>query len=111
MGSSVWDAIGVAEAKLGEWLAEAKTAVTGLTGKVTTLFAAEEKLAPEVVTGVQTVFADLEALIPLAETATTGQGVNWPADSAAYAAYLKLVADVKKLAPDVEAGIAAIKTV
>lgn len=111
MGSAVWNAIGVAEEKLGAWLSEGTAAVSGLTGKITNLFNQEEKLAPNLVTGVQTIVKDLEDLIPLAETATTGQGVNWPADSAAYQQYLKLIADVKTFAPQVEAAVAALKSV
>lgn len=111
MGSAVWQALGVAEAKVGEWMAEAKAAVTGLSGKLTTVLTAEKALEPAVVSGVELVFEDLEALLKLTETATAGQGVNFPADSAGYAGYLKLMADVKAVAPQVEAALKAIETV
>jgi hypothetical protein len=110
MGSPIWNTIGVAESKLAAWLSEATTAVTGIAAKAAKVFSSEKQTAPEIVAGVQTVFADLEALVAAGETATTGQGVNWTADSAAYNAYLKLVSDFKTLAPAVEAALKDLET-
>lgn len=111
MGSSVWQTLGIAEAKLGEWFAEAKAAVTGLSGKVGTVIAQEKALEPAIVSGLQLVVADVEALLPYVETATAGQGVNFPADSLAYQALLKLIADAKAVAPKVEAALAELKSI
>lgn len=100
MGSAVYSAIGVAESDLGEWMAEAMAAVAAMADD----FERIKNLDPESETdvsfkSVKTVVDDLKALVTAGESGVTGAGVNWPSDSPAFAAYLKLMADLKTAEP------------
>jgi hypothetical protein len=85
----------------GKWIAGASAAVTKL-------FAAEKKLAPATVSAVTTFVADVESLVALAAPAAGASGLNFAADSAAYAQFLVVKNDVVTLASVIEADLKAI---
>lgn len=85
----------------GKWIAGASTAVA-------TLFAAEKKLAPATVAAVTKFVADVESLVALSATSVGAQGINFAADSAAYAQFLVVKGDVVSLAAVIEADIKAL---
>lgn len=57
---------------------------------------------------VATVVADTEAFLAAATPAVAGEGLNFPADSVAYAAFVKLVGDWQKLGATVVADVKSV---
>jgi hypothetical protein len=82
--------------------------ITSLASGIGKLFAAEKALAPAVATSIVTLVGDLESLIALSASAVGTDGLNFPADSAAYTQFLKVKADVVASAAVIEQAIQAL---
>ncbi len=72
--------------------------VTKISSFVKTLVTREKALAPEVAGAFLTLAADCEEFLAAATPAVAGEGLNFPADSVAYAAFVKLVGDFQAIA-------------
>lgn len=88
-------------------LLKAGSFLLGIGKRAEQLFTREKALAPEAVQATITVFSDLESFIALSAPAAGAEGLNFAADSAAYAAFLKLVADSKAFVSVAEQAIKA----
>lgn len=106
--SNIFVKLGIGLAGVGKWIADAVTSVVNLTVKVETLLKAEKPLEAPFVVGLSTVVADVEALIAASTTAVSSDGLNFPADSKVYSAFLTLISDFKTFAPVVEEAIAIL---
>src|ERR1700744_2134277 len=76
-------------------LVKAGSFLLGVASKAESLFNSAEKSAPAVSSAAVPLFTDVEALSSLAAPAVGSEGLNFAADSAAYAQFLKVVADAK----------------
>lgn len=83
--------------------------ILGIEGKATKVLSAAEKVSPELIAEIDTTLTDVEAFASLAAGAAVADGLNFPADSAAYAALMKVIADVKSLGTSFSEAIAALK--
>lgn len=83
--------------------------VFGLARRVELILKNEQPLAKPMIDGITTVIADVETLLGEAQTAFTDGGLNFPVDSAAYQAFMRLLADSKALVPIVEDELAAME--
>jgi len=108
--SNIFQKLGIGIADAGKWIVEAVKSIVSLAVKVEAILVAELPLEKEFVSGLTTVVADVEAFILATDTAVTATGLNFAADSKAYADLLTLISDFKKLAPIVEEALAALKT-
>jgi hypothetical protein len=75
----------------------AETWVTSAASKVEQAFAKGATLAPEIVSDLTTVVSTTEDFLAAATPAVAGDGLNFPADSVAYAKFVALVAAWQKL--------------
>lgn len=76
-------------------LLKAGSFLLGLGQKAEEIFKAEKAVAPGAAAAAITLFTDVESFISLAAPAAGAEGLNFAADSNAYAAFLKVVADAK----------------
>jgi len=76
-------------------LLKAGSFLLGLGKKAEAIFVAEKAIAPGAATAAVALFSDVEAFISLAAPAVGATGLNFAEDSAAYEAFLKIVADAK----------------
>lgn len=76
-------------------LIKAGAFLLSLGAKAAEIFGGEKKLAPAAAEAAVALFTDVESFISLAAPAAGASGLNFAADSAAYAAFLKIVADAK----------------
>jgi hypothetical protein len=106
---NIFQKLGIGIADVGKWIADAVKDVIGIASKVKVVLSAEEKLEPSFVTGLSLVVADLETVVAGSAAAVTSDGLNFGADSAVYADFVKLVADFKALLPIVDQSIAILK--
>lgn len=107
---NVFESLGVGLADVGKWIAGASKEIAGIATKVKAVLQAEKPLEQEFVEGVSEFVADVEAFASVASGAATAQGLNFPADSAAYNALVKVIADAKALVPVVEKAISVAKS-
>jgi hypothetical protein len=82
--------------------------ITSLASGFTKLFATEKAIAPAVASSIVTLVGDLESLIALSASAVGAEGLNFPADSAAYAQFLKVKADVIASAAVIQQAVEAL---
>jgi hypothetical protein len=80
------------------FITEVENGITKLEGYVTDIatdvqkvFAKAEKLEPSVAAALLSTYTAVQTFLATASTAVAGTGINFPADSAAYAAFLNLV--------------------
>lgn len=106
--SNIFQKIGVGIEDVGSWFNDAVKAVVGVASKIKAILESGKQLEQPFINGVSTIVADVESLIALSESAVTSGAVNFPADSAAYNEFLKLVNDFKSLIPVVEQDIETI---
>lgn len=76
-------------------LLKAGAFLLSLGAKAVEIFQGEKKVAPAAAEAAVKLFTDVENFISLAAPAVGASGLNFPADSAAYTAFLTLVADAK----------------
>lgn len=76
-------------------LRKAGSFLLGLGAQAAKVFEAEKTVAPAAATAAIALFTDVEDFISLTAPAVGAEGLNFAADSAAYAAFLKIVADAK----------------
>jgi hypothetical protein len=67
------------------------------------------KLAPQTAADLVEIVGDVENLGTLGAGAVGSSGINFDADSAAYAAFEKLLTDLKTLGSNLKADVAALK--
>lgn len=101
--------IGRGIADVAKAFAHAVATIFGLAGKIRYILKQQAPLDKPFIDGLTNLIADIEALLSEAQTAFTDAGLNFPADSAAYASFLKLTADAKALVPIVEDELAIIE--
>lgn len=102
--------VGVKIADFGKWFAGEVKTIVGLAQHIQTILQSEKPLEKPFVAGLSTVVADLEALIAASSGAVSADGLNFAADSKAYAGFVTLIDDFRKLAPVVEQAIAILET-
>jgi|SRR5271154_3877799 len=107
--SNIFKKLGIGVADFGKWFAGAIKETASVAAKVNTILKAEQPLETPFVAGLSSVIADVEALIASSATAVGASGLNFPADSQVYQQFLTLIADFRKLAPVVEAGVNTLK--
>lgn len=83
-------------------LLKAGSFLLGLGEKAEEVFQAEKTVAPAAAAAAVTLFTDVESFISLAAPAVGASGLNFAADSNAYAAFLKIVADAKAFVADAQ---------
>jgi hypothetical protein len=79
-------------------LIKAGSFLLGVADKAKAVLTAEKAVAPEAAAAAVKLFTSVEALISLAAPAAGANGLNFAADSAAYAQFLQIVADAKEFA-------------
>lgn len=83
--------------------------IFGLARKVEVILSQEKPLEKPFIAGLVLVIGDIENLLAEGQAAVTDGGLNFPVDSAAYAAFMKLAADSKALVPLVEDQLAILE--
>lgn len=91
-------------------LLKAGSFLLGLEEKAAAIFTAEKAVAPDAAAAAVTLFSDVESFISLAAPAAGASGLNFAADSAAYAAFLKIVADAKSFVAVAQSVLTAAET-
>lgn len=91
--------------KIGTAIKNVIVKIESIGDKVKKILQAEEALEPAFLTGLSTLATNTSTFISVAGTAVTAEGMNFPEDSAAYAALVKLISDFKSFEPTVEQGI------
>ena len=107
MNPFVW--FGKKIAQVAKDFALAVAHVFGLARKVEVILKNEQPLAKPMIDGITLVIGDVETLLAAAQVAFTDGGLNFPVDSAAYQAFMKLLADAKALVPVVEDELAVLE--
>jgi hypothetical protein len=79
----------------------AETWIKSLASKVEALISGGKAVPSEVAT----IVTDTEAFLAAATPAVAGEGLNFPADSVAYASFVKLVGDWQKLGATIAADV------
>lgn len=106
---NIFQKVGVKVADFGKWFAGEVKTIVGLALRVETILKSEKPLQKPFISGLSTVVADVEAVIAASETALTADGLNFAADSKAYADFVTLIDDFRKLAPIVEQAVAILQ--
>lgn len=86
----------------------AETWVKSAASKVETLFQKAEKLEPAVAADIAALVTKGEAFLAAATPAVAGEGLNFPADSVAYAAFAAFLAQWQATATTVIAAVKAL---
>ncbi|HEY3835897.1 MAG TPA: hypothetical protein VGL72_04980, partial [Bryobacteraceae bacterium] len=97
--TNIFKKLGIGIADFAKWFAGAVQDTVNLAAKIEKILKAEQPLEAPFVAGLAGVVADVEALIAASTAAVTADGLNFPADSAAYQKFLALIADFRKMAP------------
>jgi len=106
---NIFQKVGTKVADFGKWFAGEVKTIAGLAQRIQTILQSEKPLEKPFVSGLSTVVADLEALIAASSGAVSADGLNFAADSKAYADFVTLIDDFKKLAPVVEQAIGILE--
>lgn len=77
--------------------------------KVEAIFQEGAKLEPQTAADVVLVIGDVENLATLSAGAVGAEGINFAADSAAYAAFQKLLTDLKTLGTNLKGDVASLE--
>ena len=96
-------------ADLGKYIADAVRFVFGTARKVEKVMQAEKPLEKPFIDAVVTCIGDIETLMALASSAVGQDGLNFPADSAAYKQLMQTFDDLKALAPIAEDALAVLE--
>jgi hypothetical protein len=107
--SNFFATIGKGIAAVAKAFAFGVTHLFGLAKKVEVVLSAAQPLEKPFVDGLVKVVGDVEDLLTTSQVAVTDAGINIPADSAAYQAFLKLYGDARDLLPLAEDALAALE--
>ena len=86
----------------------AETWVASIASKAEALVTKAEKIEPAVANALTGVVSKTEAFLAAATPAVAGEGLNFPADSVAYAAFVALVGEWQSVASTIEAAFKAL---
>jgi hypothetical protein len=86
----------------------AETWISSISSKVKAIFTKAEVLEPAIAEGLSALVTKTESFLAAATPAVVGEGLNFPADSVAYAAFEDLVAEFQSLASTLKADVKAV---
>lgn len=104
-----FEEVGKGIAKAAKAFAFGVAHLFGLARKVERVMLAEEPLEKPFIDGLVKVVSDVEDLLGEAQVAATDGGLNFPADSSAYQAFMALYRDARALLPIVEDALAVLE--
>ena len=88
----------------------AETWITAISAKVRTVFSAAETIEPAIADGIGGLLGKAEAFLAAATPAVAGEGLNFPADSVAYSAFVDFVQEWQAVASTVESAIQKLES-
>jgi hypothetical protein len=91
------------------WFEGVATTLAHLSEKVWAILKREKALQPEFVSGIRLLLTDVQELVAEGELIYTEKGLVFAEDSKGYAAFKKLVTDIKAFSPVVEHAVANLK--